>query len=67
MDVDDKEVMTALTQMVMEKMTQEIASKARIFSRTLPSSITGAEALAAFADSIESTNAKVWPKSGMRS
>jgi len=66
MNVDDKEVMTALTQMVMERMTQEIATKARIFSRTLPASISGADALVAFADSIESTNAKVWPKRGAR-
>jgi hypothetical protein len=62
MDVDDAEVMSRLTQMVMERMTQEIAKKAREFAANLPFPVTGPEALRAFADSIESTNAKTWPK-----
>lgn len=56
------EVMAALTKLAVEQATALIAAEARHFSTSLPREIGGREALAAFADSIEETNAKMYPK-----
>jgi hypothetical protein len=56
------EVMQALTKMVVEQFTEELAMKAREFAKNTPDTITGPQALIAFADSIQSTNSKLYPK-----
>jgi hypothetical protein len=61
MNIDDKEVMSALTKMVIDTFTREIAAKAREFSCNVPEGVTAQQALLAFADSIEATNDKMFP------
>ena len=58
------EAMKMLTKMVIETFTRELAGKARMFASTLPSEVSAADALEAFASSIESTNDKLNPSSG---
>lgn len=61
MNIDDKEVMQALTKMAMKQAMTYFAKMAREFAKTMPPDATAEQALTAFANAIESTNAKVWP------
>lgn len=61
MNIDDKEVTSALTKMVIDTFTREIAAKARDFSSNVPEGVTAQQALLVFADSIEATNDKLFP------
>ena len=56
------EIMSALSKIALEQATNHLAAQARQFAKTMPAGISGGEALQAFANAIESTNAKVWPK-----
>lgn len=58
------EVMSTMAKIALEQATLLIAQRAREFSRSLPDTISGAEALIAFANAIEATNAKVFPPEG---
>jgi len=55
-------LMQMMAKLANEKATQYFAAQAREFAKNLPPGTTGQEAITAFADAIESTNAKVWPK-----
>lgn len=58
------EIMRELTKLAIEQGTTILARQAREFAATLPGNISGRDALNAFADSIDSTNAKVYPTTG---
>ena len=58
------EIMRSMAKIAMEQATSYFSVQARGFARNLPPSISGRDALEAFARAIESTNLKVWPKSG---
>lgn len=58
------EIMKALSKLAFEEATATIAAAAREFSLNLPDEISGREALMAFADSIDRTNAKRYRKAG---
>jgi len=62
-DVTDDEVMAEMAKISLEQATSQIAQQAREYARhPFTQSLTGEMALTLFADAIESTNAKVWPK-----
>ena len=52
------EVLRFAIQMTTQQITTDIAQKAREFAKTVPDGITAAQVLIAFADAIDSTNAK---------
>lgn len=56
------DIMRKMAQLAIEEATTFLAQKAREFSANLPAGTTGPEALQAFANAIESTNAKVYPQ-----
>lgn len=56
----EEEIMRMASKVAIEQVTQALALKARDFAKTLPASVSGADALTAFADAIESTNAKTF-------
>lgn len=60
MNVDDAIVMREMAKMAMEQATTYFAKMAREFAKTMPPDATAEQALTAFANAIESTNAKVW-------
>lgn len=65
-DVTDDEVMSALASLSLERVTTDVAALADRLATEyengqLPK-MTAAEALRAFAATVRSTNAKVWPK-----
>jgi hypothetical protein len=61
-EMPSNEVMAALTKMAIEQATALLAGKAREFAKNLPKKIGGREALEAFANSIDSTNSKMYPR-----
>lgn len=58
------EIMRELTKLAIEQGTTILARQAREFANNLPSGVSGRDALNAFADSIDSTNATIYPKMG---
>lgn len=63
-ELPSDEIMRQLSRMAIEQVTASIASQAREFANTLPLGISGRQALFSFADSIDATNSKVFPKGG---
>jgi hypothetical protein len=55
-------IMKMMAKLAMEQATQYFAAQAREFAKHLPPTATGEMALTAFANAIESTNHKIWPK-----
>jgi hypothetical protein len=55
-------ILQIMAKLAMERATQYFAAQAREFAKHLPPDATGKMALTAFANAIESTNIKVWPK-----
>jgi hypothetical protein len=55
------EIMRLMAKSAMEQATTYFAAQARSFAKTIPPDATGSDALTAFANAIESSNAKVWP------
>lgn len=58
---ENEAIMKMMAKLAMEQATTYFAVKAREFAKQLPPDATGQMALTAFANAIESTNAKVWP------
>lgn len=56
------EAMSQMAKIALEQATTQIAEFARTFAETMPPGISGKDALKAFADAIESTNAKTFTK-----
>lgn len=54
----ERQIMEMASKVALEQATQALAIKAREFAKTLPPSVTGSQALEAFASAIESTNAR---------
>lgn len=63
-ELPNDEVMRQLSRMAIEQVTANIASQAREFAANLPLGVSGKQALTAFADSIDATNLKAFPKGG---
>lgn len=58
----DKDVMQIMAKLAIEQATSQIAKMAMECAESLPDGISGREALIVFAESILSTNEKVFPK-----
>lgn len=56
------EIMSEMSRIALEQATTMLAAQARAFAKTLDGRVTGPDALLAFANAIESNNAKVWPR-----
>ena len=61
MNIPNDEIMKMMSKLALEQATTALAAQARDFARHLPQEVTGEQALMAFADAIEMTNAQVWP------
>jgi hypothetical protein len=65
MQLPSQEIMHQMAKLANEQATIMIAKFARQFAQQQSiKQLNGQDALLAFADAIESTNAKVWPKEG---
>jgi len=60
MNVDDPTVMREMARMAMEQAATFFAKMARDFAKGMPPDATAEQALLAFANAIESTNAKIY-------
>ena len=62
-EVDNEIIMSEMAKISLKQATSQIAKQARKFAKHPGTKLlTGETALTLFADTIESTNAKVWPK-----
>jgi len=55
-------IMKMMSKLAMEQAALFFAAQARDFAKNFPPDTTGTDALTAFANAIESTNGKIWPK-----